>query len=66
MKGAMDGLKLAHAACKRWPPVWIMVASGAVQVTAAQMPENGVFFGKPYTLRFLLATIQKIAAQISS
>lgn len=66
MKGSMDGLKLAHAVSKRWPPIQIMVTSGAVKVGADQLPENGLFFAKPYPPRFLMDTMRGIAAQILS
>jgi CheY-like chemotaxis protein len=66
MKGSMDGLKLAHAVRKRWPPIQIMVTSGAVKVGADQMPENGLFFTKPYAPRFLIDTMRSMAARIPS
>lgn len=63
MPGSMDGLKLAHAVRKRWPPVSIIVASGHVNVTAEQMPENGVFFAKPYPPANVIRALNGIAAK---
>ncbi len=66
MPGSMDGLKLAHAVRKRWPPVSIIVASGHVNVTPEQMPENGVFFAKPYPPANVIRALNGIAAKFMS
>jgi hypothetical protein len=58
----MKGLKLAAAVRNRWPPVEIIVTSGAVKVTADQIPERGVFLPKPYALDHVVATLQRMAA----
>jgi DNA-binding NtrC family response regulator len=62
MPGSMNGLKLAAAVRNRWPPVEIIVTSGAVKVTADQIPERGVFLPKPYALDHVVATLQRMAA----
>ena len=64
MPGSMDGLKLAHAVRNRWPPVTIMVTSGRVKVTKDKMPENGLFFEKPYPPAKIIRTLNAIAAEI--
>jgi CheY-like chemotaxis protein len=64
MPGSMDGLKLIHAVRKRWPPVVLILASGRVSPSAADMPEKTVFLGKPYAevdLLKVLAAIGQIA-----
>lgn len=66
MSGDMDGLKLARAVRDRWPPVTIIVTSGRVKVTADQMPENGLFFAKPYPPRTIVKALNNIAAQTQS
>lgn len=66
MPGTMDGLKLARAVRDRWPPVTIMVTSGRVKVTKEDMPENGLFFAKPYPPRGIIKALNDIAAQIQS
>jgi two-component system, response regulator PdtaR len=48
MPGSMDGLKLAHAVRRRWPPIKIIVTSGRGQVSEKDLPEGGRFFAKPY------------------
>ncbi len=47
MGGSMDALKLAHAIRKRWPPVHLLVASGADMKN--KLPSNGRFIRKPYS-----------------
>jgi CheY-like chemotaxis protein len=47
MSGSMDGLKLAHAIRKRWPPVHLLVASGLDM--QSELPINGRFIRKPYS-----------------
>ena len=51
MPGSMDGLKLAAAARKRWPPIEIIIVSGMKRPDATEMPERSVFFSKPYDPR---------------
>ncbi|SFL97290.1 response regulator [Methylorubrum salsuginis] len=66
MRGQMDGLKLAHAVRERWPPVSIMVTSGRRKVTKKDLPENGLFFAKPYPPDDIVNALNGIAAQIAS
>lgn len=64
MPGTMDGLKLARAVRDRWPPVTIMVTSGRVTVTKDDMPENGLFFAKPYPPDGIIKALSEISARI--
>ena len=48
MPGSMDGLKLAHAVRSRWPQIKIIVVSGQMQPSKADLPSDSLFFGKPY------------------
>ncbi|KQQ90253.1 response regulator [Aureimonas sp. Leaf324] len=64
MPGSMDGLKLARAVRDRWPPVSIIVTSGRMQVGKEDLPENGLFFSKPYPPRGIIKALNDIAAQI--
>lgn len=66
MPGTMDGLKLAHAVRDRWPPVTIMVTSGRVKVSKEEMPENGLFFAKPYPPDAIIKALNGISAQIQN
>lgn len=66
MPGTMDGLKLARAVRERWPPVTIIVTSGRVRVEAEDMPENGLFFAKPYPPNGIVRALSDIAGRIRS
>ncbi|WP_102961320.1 response regulator [Mangrovicella endophytica] len=66
MPGSMDGLKLARAVRDRWPPVTIMVTSGHVDVGENDMPENGLFFAKPYPPASVMKALNGIAAEIGN
>lgn len=57
MPGSMDGLKLAAAIRDRWPPIEIIITSGAVTNAAAQLPDRAVFFPKPYDHDRLISTL---------
>ena len=48
MPGSMDGLKLVAYVRRRWPPIKLMVASGKVRCRDTDLPEDGLFFPKPY------------------
>jgi len=48
MPGTMDGLKLAAAVRKRWPPVKIIVTSGHRKVGLLDLPTDARFLPKPY------------------
>jgi CheY-like chemotaxis protein len=48
MPGSIDGLKLAHAIRDRWPPIQIIITSGRIVLSEAEMPSGSIFLGKPY------------------
>ena len=48
MPGTMDGVKLAHYIRERWPPVKLIVASGAAILEESSLPGGSRFFSKPY------------------
>lgn len=48
MPGTMDGLKLSHYIRDRWPPVKLIVASGATIIEESSLPGDSRFFSKPY------------------
>jgi len=48
MPGGMDGLKLAAAVRKRWPPIKIVVTSGHRKVGVNDLPVEAKFLPKPY------------------
>ena len=63
MPGSMDGLKLATYVRDRWPPVVIIVASGAVNIDPLALPTGASFFPKPYQPSQITSSLQQIAAQ---
>ena len=48
MPGTMDGIKLSHYIRDRWPPVKLIVASGATILEESSLPIGSRFFSKPY------------------
>jgi two-component system, response regulator PdtaR len=48
MPGSMDGVKLASVVRGRWPPIKIIVASGATRLSRDQLPPGSQFLAKPY------------------
>jgi CheY-like chemotaxis protein len=61
MPGSMDGLKLARYIRGRWPPIKLVVTSGQVAIADGDLPEGGVFIGKPYTSAEISATLRDLA-----
>lgn len=47
MPGTMDGLRLAAAVRRRWPPIEIILTTAGIAPTAADLPERAVFLPKP-------------------
>ena len=62
MPGSMDGLRLAHAIRHRWPPIELVLTSGHASVRNEDMPERGLFLGKPYDGAQLIRTVQSLMA----
>jgi DNA-binding response OmpR family regulator len=60
MPGRMDGLKLAHMVCDRWPPIRILVASGQVRLQQSDLPPNSDFLGKPYRGEAVIARLRSL------
>ena len=63
MPGSMDGLKLAHAARHRWPPIKIIIVSGKVRLSENDMPTNSRFFEKPYRAEHLIAELRSMVGR---
>src|SRR5215210_3247712 len=60
MPGSMDGLKLAHAAHKRWPHIKIILVSGQIAVTDADKPDDSKFFSKPLEIQQMILELQQM------
>jgi two-component system, response regulator PdtaR len=63
MPGSMDGLKLAHAVRRRWPPVELLVTSAFSNIMAEDLPERGRYLAKPYDVAALSEAFQQMAAR---
>jgi len=60
MPGSMDGLKLAHTVHERWPPIRIILVSGQLKLSTAEIPADSRFFGKPLEAAEMIAKIQNM------
>src|SRR5438045_651381 len=58
MPGSMDGLKLAYAVHARWPAIKIVLVSGQISLSEADMPADTVFFGKPLDVKEMIGELQ--------
>jgi CheY-like chemotaxis protein len=58
MPGSMDGLRLAHAV--RWPPIKIILVSGALKLAKSDIPPDSRFFGKPLEAKEMIAEMQEM------
>lgn len=58
MPGSMDGLMLAHAVHKRWPPIKIILVSGKLKLSSIDTPPNSRFFDKPLDSKEMVSEIQ--------
>ncbi len=65
MPGAMDGLKLAEAVRDRWPPVKLILTSGALRPQADLLPEGAHFILKPYAEDNLIELLHTSLAESS-
>ena len=63
MPGQIDGLRLAHLVEERWPGTRIIVTSGHVNLTDADMPKGARFIAKPYTPTAIIAAIRRETGQ---
>ncbi len=61
MPGSMDGMKLAAAVRDRWPPIEIIVTSGHMIRSPADLPERGKFFRKPYRTQHIIDALHEFA-----
>ena len=58
MPGSMDGLELAHAVHERWPQLKIILVSGQLKLSSADIPRDSRFFGKPLVSGQIVAEMQ--------
>jgi len=58
MPGSMNGLRLAATVHDRWPPIKIIVTSGRVRVRKRDLPQDALFFPKPYDNTEVISTLR--------
>ena len=58
MPGSMDGLKLAYAVHARWPAIKIILVSGQIKLSDAEMPANSLYFGKPLVVKQMITELR--------
>jgi len=58
MPGSMDGLRLARYLRDAYPPIALIVSSGAVRPEQDALPDDAVFLSKPVDHRELLRVIE--------
>lgn len=61
LPGDMDGMRLAAAVRYRWPPVELVLTSGHIKVSDADLPARGHFLSKPYDGAQLIHTLESLS-----
>ena len=61
MPGSMDGLRLAHAIRRRWPPIELILTSGDFQIDENELPRRGRFIPKPYNRGEVTSVLNELA-----
>ena len=62
MPGSIDGLELAAAVRRRWPPIEIIVATGKSRPADDRLPERSRFLAKPYSPTAVIAAVNSLVA----
>lgn len=62
MPGTMDGIKLSHYIRDRWPPVKLIIASGAAILEESMLPSGSRFFSKPSDDRTITEAMARLLA----
>ena len=60
MPSGIDGMKLAACIRDRWPPIMLVLTSGHHHPSEVTMPENSLFFPKPYKERDVIAAFRRL------
>jgi len=63
MPGTMDGIRLTHYIRERWPPVKLMVSSGAGILEEGSLPGGSRFFSKPYDNRMITEEMARLLSR---
>lgn len=60
MPGELDGLELAHLVHDRWPRVRLLVTSGGARTGPQDVPDEGRFLSKPYSLQSMCSLVDEL------
>jgi two-component system, response regulator PdtaR len=60
MPGSMDGLRLAQAIRRRWPPIELVLTSGDFQVDEDELPRRSRFIPKPYAAAEVISMLNDL------
>jgi len=63
MPGKLDGLDLARLVHARWPDVRLMITSGGGKVGPEDVPDDGRFIPKPYSLGKMTALVREMTGR---
>jgi two-component system, response regulator PdtaR len=63
MPGSCDGMELARQVHARWPRVLLIITSGQIKPTEAEIPDHGHFIGKPYREKDLLGEVNDMISK---
>jgi CheY-like chemotaxis protein len=61
MPGSMDGLRLGHYVRAHFPPVTLVIASGAHRPDPEDLPERSLYLSKPFNPFMLLRRLNEFA-----
>jgi CheY-like chemotaxis protein len=60
MPGSCDGMDLARQVHVRWPNILLVITSGQIKPTEAEIPDHGHFIAKPYRANELLGEVNEM------
>ena len=63
MPGTMDGVMLAHEACRCWPWIRLLIASGHAFPAELNLPAKSRFIAKPYHLRDVVQHLHEMGME---
>jgi CheY-like chemotaxis protein len=62
MPPGMDGMELVALVRDRWPPIALILVSGQLTVSNVRLPQDALFFSKPFRPTELIAAVSRLAA----
>jgi two-component system, response regulator PdtaR len=60
MPGSMDGMELARMVHENWPKVKLLLTSGNLRPSTAEIPDHGHFLSKPYRGREVIEEVDTL------